>query len=471
MILNPTSAGSDDIRKREALTAFASRVRGELVYPEDPGYEAARKVYNGMIDRHPQVIVRCTDTADVVAAVNFARDHEFPLAIRGGGHNVAGFGTCDGGLVIDLGPMKGIWVDPARRRVLVQGGCTWGDVDHATHAFGLATPGGLVSTTGVAGLTLGGGIGHLSRKYGLACDNLVSAQVITADGRILTASAEENPDLFWGLRGGGGNFGVVTSFEFKLYPVSTVVGGPIFYALEQREEALRFYREFMADAPENLGAFFAFLKVPPGPPFPEHLHSRTLCGIVCCYAGSLEDGEEAVKPLLEFGPPLFEHVDRVPYPSLQSAFDPLVPPGLHHYWKADFMLDINDDAIAAHAAHGPRIPTVQSVLHIYPTDGAVQRVGAQETAYSHREAKFVHIIAATTSDPEAMPDGIAWARDYWHALHPHSAGGSYVNFLMDEGQDRVRATYGENLARLVTLKNKYDPTNLFRLNQNIKPTL
>ncbi len=293
--------------------------------------------------------------------------------------------------------MKGIWVDSAKRRVLVQGGCTWGDVDHATHAFGMATPGGLVSTTGVAGLTLGGGIGHLSRKYGLSCDNLLSAQVVTADGRILTASAEENPDLFWGLRGGGGNFGVVTSFEFQLHPVSTVLGGPIFYAIEQREEALRFYREFMAGAPEELGAFFVFLKVPPGPPFPEHLHDRTVCGIVCCYAGSLEEGEEVVRPLLEFGPPVFEHVDRVPYPGLQSAFDPLVPPGLQHYWKADFMLDLNDDAIAAHAEYGPQIPTFQSVLHIYPTDGAVHRVGAEETAYSHREARFVHIIAATYS--------------------------------------------------------------------------
>lgn len=471
MATHLASVGNDEIRKREELDLFASRVRGELIHPEDPGYADARRVYNGMIDRHPQLIVRCHDTADVVVAVNFARDQQLPLAIRGGGHNVAGFGTCDEGLVIDLGPMKGIWVDPAERRVLVQAGCTWGDVDHATHAFGLATPGGLVSTTGVAGLTLGGGVGHLSRKYGLSCDNLLAAQVVTADGRILTASLEENPDLFWGLRGGGGNFGVVTSFEFQLHPVSTVVGGPVFYAVEQREDALRFYREFMTDAPEELGAFFAFLKVPPGPPFPEHLHNQTVCGIVCCYAGSLEEGEEVVKPLLEFGPPLFEHVDRVPYPLLQRAFDPLVPPGLHHYWKADFMPDLSDEAIAAHAVHGPQIPTFQSVVHIYPTDGAVQRVGAQETAFSHRDARFVHIIAATSPDPAVMPDGIEWARAYWQALHPFSAGGSYVNFLMDEGEDHVRATYGTNYERLVTLKNKYDPTNLLQINQNIQPTV
>ncbi len=454
----------------EALTIFDSRLRGRLIQPGDTDYEAARKVYNGMIDRHPRFIVRCADTADVVSAVNFARDHELPLAIRGGGHNVAGHGTCDDGLVIDLGDMKGTWVDPSKRRVLVQGGCTWGDVDHATHAFGFATPGGLVSTTGVAGLTLGGGIGHLSRKYGLSCDNLLSAQVVTADGRILTASSDENPDLFWGLRGGGGNFGVVTSFEFQLHPVSTVLGGPIFYSLDQCEDALRFYRDFMAEAPEELGAFFAFLQVP-GPPFPEHLHGQTVCGIICCYTGSLEEGEAVVRPLLEFGPPLFEHVDRVPFPFLQSAFDPMVPPGLHHYWKADFMYDLNDDAIAAHVEHGPQIPTVQSVLHIYPTDGAVHRIGAEETAYSHRDAKFVHIIAATSPDPAVMVNGTQWARDYWDALHPYSAGGSYVNFLMDEGQDQLEATYQGNYKRLVELKNKYDPTNLFRINQNIRPTV
>ena len=455
----------------QATAAFESRLRGQLVRPQDPDYAVARRVYNGMIDRRPQLIARCVDVADVVAAVNFARDNELPLAIRGVGHNVAGFATCDDGLVIDLGLMKGIWVDPGRRRVLVQAGCTWGDLDHATHAFGLATPGGLVSTTGVAGLTLGGGIGHLSRKHGLACDNLLAAQVVTADGRILTASPSENADLFWGLRGGGGNFGVVTSFEFQLHSVSVVLGGPIFYALDQCDAVLRFYRDFIADAPAELGAFFAFLKVPPAPSFPKHLHDQTVCGIICCYAGSLEEGEEVVQPLLEFGPPLFDHVGRVPYPLLQSAFDPVVPPGLHHYWKADFMPGLSDDAIAVHEKHGPQIPTVQSTLHIYPTDGAVQRVSAQESAYCHRQARFVHIISAASPDPAQLPAGIEWTRAYWNALHPHSVGSSYVNFLMDEGEDPVRATYGENYARLVTLKNKYDPTNLFRLNQNIKPTV
>lgn len=471
MTVQPANVQHESTLTGAAVAAFESRLRGPLIRPQDPRYEDARRVYNGMIDRHPQLIVRCANVADVVAAVNFARAYELPLAVRGGGHNVAGFGTCDEGLVIDLGGMRGVWVEPDKRRVLVQGGCTWADVDHATHAVGMATPGGLISSTGVAGLTLGGGIGHLTRKYGLSCDNLLSAQVVTADGRILTASADENPDLFWGLRGGGGNFGVVTSFEFQLHPVSVVLAGPIFYSIEQRQEALRFYRDFMTDAPDELGAFFAFLKVPSASPFPEHLHNQIVCGVITCYAGSLEHGEEVIRPLKNFGPPVFEHVGRIPYPILQTLSDALAPPGLHHYWKADFMPDLSDEAIAAYAEYGPQIPTVQSILHIYPTDGAVHRVGEQETAYSHRAAKFVHIIAATSPDPADMPAGTTWARDYWHALHPHSAGGAYVNFLMEEGQEPVHATYRENYARLVKLKNKYDPTNLFRLNQNIQPTV
>jgi FAD/FMN-containing dehydrogenase len=422
-----------------------------------------------MIDRYPQLIIRCANIGDVVAAVNFARDFDLPLAVRGGGHNVAGYGTCDDGLVIDLGAMKGVWIDPEKQRALVQGGCTWGDIDHATYTFGLATPGGLVSTTGVAGLTLGGGIGHLSRKHGLSCDSLLSAQVVTADGSVLTASAEENEDLFWGLRGGGGNFGVVTTFEFQLYPISTVLAGPVFFAIEQREAALRFYRDFMADAPEELSAFFAFHKLPPDPLFPNHLHNQTVCGVVCCYAGSLERGEEVVRPLKQFGPLIFEHIERMPYPALQSAFDD--PPGLHNYWKADYMDDLSDAAIAAHAEYARQIPTVQSIVHIYPTDGAVQRVGQQETAYSHRDAKFVHLIAAASPDPAEMPLATAWVQKYWHALHPYASGGSYVNFLMDENQSQVQTAYRENYGRLVRLKNKYDPTNLFRINQNIKPTV
>jgi FAD/FMN-containing dehydrogenase len=444
-------------------------VRGELILPVDGGYDAARKVYNAMIDKHPALIMRCADIADVIAAVNFAREHKLAIAIRGGSHNVAGFGTCDDGLVIDLSRMKGIRVDPVKRTVRAEGGCTWGDVDHATHAFGLAAPGGIISTTGIAGLTLGGGIGHLTRKYGLSCDNLISADVVTADGRLITASADQNADLFWGLRGGGGNFGVVTSFEFRLHPVSTVFAGPILYPLEKSKDALRFYRDYMAKAPEDMNAFFAFLIVPPGPPFPEHLHNKTVCGVVCCYTGSLDKAEEVVRPLREFGPPVFEHVGPIPFPMLQSAFDALVPPGLQNYWKADFVKDLTDEVIEAHVKYGPDVPTIHTALHIYPVSGAAHRVGRDDTAFSYREAGFTHVIAALYPDPADTPKNKTWVQNYWSELHPHSAGGAYVNFMMEEGEDRVAASYRDNYERLARVKAKYDPNNLFHVNQNIKP--
>jgi FAD/FMN-containing dehydrogenase len=448
---------------------FRAKLRGQLIGRTDDGYEEARKVHNGMIDRHPRLIARCVDVADVISAVNFARDNGLTLAVRGGGHNVAGFGTCDDGLVIDLSPMKGIHVDPERRTVRAEGGCTWGDVDHATHAFGLAAPGGVISTTGIAGLTLGGGIGYLTRKYGLSCDNLISADVVTADGRLITASADQNEDLFWGLRGGGGNFGVVTSFKFRLHPVSTVFAGPILYPLEKSKDALRFYRDYMAQAPDDMNAFFAFLIVPPGPPFPEHLHNKTVCGVVCCYTGSLDKAEEVVRPLREFGPPVFEHVGPMPFPMLQSAFDALVPPGLQNYWKADFVKDLTDEVIEAHVKYGPDVPTVNTALHIYPVSGAAHRVGRDETAFSYREAGFTHVIAAMYPDPADTPKNKTWVQNYWSELHPYSAGGAYVNFMMEEGEDRVAASYRDNYERLARVKAKYDPTNLFHMNQNIKP--
>jgi FAD/FMN-containing dehydrogenase len=456
----------------KAIQELKASFRGELIRPGDDGYDAARRVFNGMIDKHPALIARTVDIADTIAAVNFARENKLTLAIRGGGHNVAGFGTCDDGLVVDLSRMKGIRVDPAKRTVRAEGGCTWGDVDHATHAFGLAAPGGLISTTGIAGLTLGGGIGHLTRKYGLSCDNLISADVVTADGRLITASADQNADLFWGLRGGGGNFGVVTSFEFRLHPVSTVFAGPILYPLEKSKDALRFYRDYMAKAPEDMNAFFAFLIVPPGPPFPEHLHNKTVCGVVCCYTGSLDKAEQVVRPLREFGPPVFEHVGPIPFPVLQSAFDALVPPGLQNYWKADFVKDLTDEVIEAHVKYGPDVPTINTALHIYPVSGAAHRVGRDDTAFSYREAGFTHVIAALYPDPADTPKNREWVRRYWEALHPYSAGGAYVNFLMDEkdeGPDRIEASYRDNYGRLAALKKKYDPTNLFHVNQNIKP--
>ena len=450
-----------------AVQGLQAGLRGQLILPADAGYEAARKVYNGMIDRRPAMIVRPAGVADVISSVNFARAQGLDLAIRGGSHNVAGFGTCDHGLVVDLSSMKGIRVDPVNRTVRAEGGCTWGDLDHATHAFGLATTGGVISTTGIAGLTLGGGFGHLSRKYGLSCDNLLSVDIVTADGQFRTASATENPDLFWAVRGGGGNFGVVTSLEFKLHPVSTVIAGPVFYSIEQAPAALRLFNDYMKRAPEDFTAFFAFLIVPPGPPFPEHLHNRRVCGVVCCHLGTQQEAEQAAKPFLDFGPPLLAALGPMPYPVLNRMFDPLLPAGLHHYWKGDYMRDHSDAAIQVHIEHGPRIPTVSSAMHIYPVNGAVHRVGRNDTAYSYRDADFVHVIAAIYPDSTRIPEGRQWVRDYWSALHPHSAGGAYVNFLTDDGQERVAASYRENYGRLLEIKNKYDPSNLFHLNQNI----
>lgn len=453
-----------------AVSTFRARLRGRLIRPEEPGYDEARKVWNGMIDRRPALIARCAGVADVIAAVDFAREQGLSIAIRGGSHNVTGSAVCDGGVVVDLSAMKGIRVDPEKRTARAEGGCTWGDLDHATHAFGLAAPGGIVSTTGIAGLTLGGGIGHLTRKYGLSCDNLISADVVLADGRYVTANAETEPDLFWALRGGGGNFGVVTSFEFKLHPVSTVMAGPILWPLEKSREALRLYRDFMNSAPDDFNGFFAFLKVPPGPPFPVELHNTTMCGVVAAYTGPHAKAGEAVAPLREFGPPAADFFGPIPFPALQSMFDPLLPEGLQNYWKADFVDELSDEAIEAHVKYGPGVPTVNSAFHIYPVSGAANRVPKGDTAFFYRDAKYVHVLAAVYPDPADTAKNVALVREYWSALHPYSSGGAYVNFLMEEGDERVRATYGDNYEQLVKIKGKYDPTNLFRLNQNIRPS-
>jgi FAD/FMN-containing dehydrogenase len=462
------SAPASEQIDKGTIQAFRAKLRGNLILPGDPAYDTARKVYNGMIDRRPRFIVLCANVADVIHAVNFGREHRLELAIRGGSHNVVGFAVCDDGLVIDLSDMKGIRVDQAGRTARVEGGCTWGDVDHATHVFGLATAGGIISTTGVGGLTLGGGIGHLTRKCGLSCDNLISVDIVTADGRLLTASETENPDLFWAVRGGGGNFGVVTSFEFRLHPVSIVYAGPVLYPLERAAEVMRLYRDYMAKAPEDMNAFFAYLIVPPGPPFPEHLHNKTMCGMVCCYTGPLDQGPRVLQPLVDSGP-AFQHLGPVPFPMLQSLFDPLVPAGMQHYWKADFIRELSDEAIAVHVKHGPQIPTVSSAMHIYPVDGAAHRPKSGDTAFSYRDAKFVHVLAAMYDNPADTPARKEWVRQYWTELHPYSAGGAYVNFLMEEGDDRIAASYRDNYPRLVEVKRKYDPQNLFHLNQNIRP--
>ena len=445
-------------------------IRGTVLRPGDGDYEEARRVYNGMIDRRPALIARCADAADVMAAVNFAREGGLALAVRGGGHSGPGLGTVDGGLVIDLAPLNGVRVDPESRTARVGGGSTLGDIDHATHAFGLATPSGIISTTGVGGITLGGGMGSLTRKYGLAIDNLLEADVVLADGSFVTASDKSNPDLFWALRGGGGNFGVVTSFLLRLHPISTVYGGPMLWDLDRADEAMRFWRDTLEAADDDLSGFFAFLKVPPGPPFPEPLHLRTMCGVVWCYTGDLEKAEEVFRPVREFGPPALDLVGALPVPALQSMFDALYPRGLQWYWRADFVQELSDEAIAQHVEHGSRVPNFQSTMHLYAIDGAASRVGKNDTAWSYRDAKYAQTIVGVDADPANNDRNIAWVKDYWEALHPFSAGGAYVNMMMDEGQERVMASYRDNYARLVEVKNRYDPHNLFHLNQNIRPT-
>jgi FAD/FMN-containing dehydrogenase len=451
------------------IANFKASLRGEVILSGDKGYDNARKVYNAMIDRHPRLIAYCADVADVITAVKFGRENNLLISIRGGGHNAGGLGVCDDGLVIDLSPIKYTRVDPVARTVLVGGGCTWGDVDHATHPFGLAVPTGTVSTTGVGGLALGGGIGHLTRKHGLSIDNLLAVDMVLADGRFVTASAKVNEDLFWGVRGGGGNFGVVTSFLFKVHAIGTDYGGPMLWELDQAAEMMKWYRGFITKAPDDLNGFFAFLTVPPGPPFPEHLHNRKMCGIVWCYTGPMDKAEAAFKPIRSFKPPALDLVGPIPHPALQSMFDALYPAGYQWYWKADFVKELSDEAIAQHVKHGSRLPTPLSTTHFYPINGAAARVGAGDTPWSYRDATWAHVIVGVDPDPGNKDRITAWAREYWDAVHPFSAGGAYVNFMMDEGEDGVKASYRNSYERLAKVKKTYDPTNLFRVNQNIKP--
>lgn len=451
------------------ISSFRASLLGGLVEPGDPSYETSRKVFNGMIDRHPRLIARCADVADVMAAVNFGREQKLLVAIRGGGHNAGGLGVCDDGLVIDLSPMNYVRVDPKKKTVLVGGGALWRDVDHATYAFGLAVPSGIISTTGVAGLTLGGGIGYLTRRYGLTIDNLLAVEMVLADGRFVTVSAKENTDLFWAVRGGGGNFGVVTSFLFKARPVHTDYGGPMFWAMEDAAEMMRWYRGFIAKASDDVYGFFAFHTVPPWPPFPEHLYYKKVCGIVWCYTGPIKKAEKVFKPIRSFKVPVLDLVGPIPHPALQSMFDPLYPPGLQWYWKADFVRTLTDEAIALHVKHAAKLPSMHSTMHMYPISGAASRVKNSATPWSYRDAMWAQVMVGVDPDPANKEKISSWAKEYWNELHPYSAGGAYVNFMMDEGEDRIRATYGKNYDRLAKIKKRYDPTNLFRVNQNIKP--
>ena len=454
-----------------SITDFKANLRGGVIEPGDKNYDEARKVYNGMIHKKPRLIMRCADVADVIRSVNFARDNDLLLAIRSGGHNAGGLGICDDGLVIDLASIKYTRVDPAARTVTAGGGCTWGDVDHATHVFGLATPSGIISTTGVGGLTLGGGVGHLTRKCGLTIDNLLSADVVLANGTFVKANADENPDLFWAIRGGGGNFGVATSLTFKLHPVDMIYGGPMLYELSETADVMKWYRDLIPTAPDDLSGFFAFLTVPPAPPFPEHLHMKKMCGVVWAYAGPATKAEETFKPIRAFKKPALDFVGPLPQPALQTMFDALYPPGLQWYWRADFVNEINDEAIAQHLRFGNALPSMHSTMHLYPINGAASRVSKNDTAWNYRDAIWAQVMVGVDPDPANNDKIIAWTKSYYDALHPYSAGGAYVNFLMgDEGAGRVKATYGDNYERLVAIKNKYDPGNLFRVNQNIKPT-
>ena len=458
-----------------AFDELGGSFRGDLLLPISPGYDAARRIWNGAIDRHPACVARCTGVADVVAAVRFARDHDLEIAVRGGGHNVAGTAVCDGGIVIDLSAMRSVWVDPAVRTAWVQGGALWGDVDHETQAHGLATTGGIVGHTGVAGLTLGGGIGFLMRKYGLTVDNLLAAEVVTADGRIVRASADEHADLFWALRGGGGNFGVVTSFKFALHPVGpTVMAGPIFWAADDTTDVLRSYRNFVAEAPDELGSVVRLGTVPPLPVIPEDLHWRPAIAVACCYAGAVEDGERAVRALRRFGTPLVDLLAPSPYAAFQGGLDDTVPHGWQYYWKATNLAGLSDDVIDVIANHAYAAGSPRSYAAMFHMGGAVARVPHDATAYAGRDVAHNIVIDAACLPDEADERTAAetdWARQFLQALKPHRAGGVYVNFLdADDDASRVQEAYGDHIyRRLAEVKATYDPDNAFHHNKNIRP--
>lgn len=453
----------------DLIQNFRQNFKGQVFEPQDEGYDQARKVYNAMIDKRPRMIARCADIGDVINCVDFAREQDLLLSIRSGGHNGAGLAICDDGLVIDLSQLKGIRVDPQEQTVRVEAGCLLQDVDHATAAFGLAVPSGILSTTGIAGLTLGGGLGHLSRQYGLSVDNLLEADVVLANGNFIKASESQNSDLFWALRGGGGNFGIVTSFLFRAQPVSMVYGGPTLWSMDQAEMILKWYRDFINEAPRELNGFFAFMTVPPAPPFPEELHMQKVCGIVWCYNGPAEEAQKILEPLDQVAPMLMDGRQEMPFRMLQTAFDAIYPPGMQWYWKADFVETLSDESIRENIKYGESLPTMHSTMHMYPISGAVHDVGEQDTAFNFRHANWAQVMVGVDPDVQNKDKLTQWTREYWNALHPFSSGGAYVNFMMEEGNERIRASYPDNYDQLVAVKTKYDPDNLFRVNQNIAP--
>jgi FAD/FMN-containing dehydrogenase len=460
-----STTGGQVVLDAAAIEQFRTGQRGAHLLRGDDGYDAARKIYNAMIDHRPAMIARCAGVADIIGAVNFARNNGLLVSVRGGGHNVSGNAVCDGGLMIDLSAMKSVRVDPQTRTARAEAGVTWGEFDRETQAFGLATTGGLVSTTGIAGLTLGGGIGWLMGTYGLACDNLISADVVTADGTFLTASKARNEDLFWGLRGGGGNFGVVTSLEFQLHPVGPMLGGIVIHRLDKATEVIKFYDDFTRASPDEVGTFVGFVTSPEG---------ERVMAIFVCYNGDIAIGERVLKPLRAFGPPLADMIGPMSYVQVQRMMDDAFPAGRQNYWKSNFLKGLDTEAIRIIVDRVAKAPSSYSAVAIEQFSGAVKRVGMSDTAFNHRNARYNLLIVGIWSDPAAKAANVKWVRDLWDAMEPYSSGGVYVNYLgqvADEGAERVKSAYGaEKYARLVALKGKYDPTNLFCLNQNIKPS-
>ena len=459
---------NEDIGKTQ-LERFKYRLRGAVLTPEDPSYHLERKLYNGMVDKYPLAIVKCQSIADVIYSVNFARENNLLTAIRSGGHNGAGLGSCDDGLLIDLEMLKGIHIDTINKTARVEAGCLWTEVDYATHAFGMAVPSGIFSTTGVGGLTLGGGLGYLTRKYGLTVDNLLEANVVLADGSYLTVNKDRYPDLFWAIRGGGGNFGVVTSFLFQMQPVKYVYAGPIFWEIEKAAKVMRFFRDFMSEAPDDMFAILTFMIIPALDNFPKEFWNKNVCTIIWNYTGDITGAEEAFEPIREFENPILDYAGPRSYFDLKCMYDVIYPPGLYWYAKADYINDLSEEAIQEHIKFGATIPTSLSQTHIYSLGGLAGRIPADATAWHYRGAKFAQVIAAVDQDINNLEKAKEWCHCYWQAVHPYSAGGAYSNFLMEEGEGRVKKSYGDNFERLVAIKSKYDPDNFFSVNQNIKP--
>lgn len=453
-----------------SASTLEARVEGEILIPGTAEYDVARQLYNASFDRRPDLILRPQGVRDVVATVELARAENVDLAIRSGGHNAAGLGSVDGGLVLDLRSMNAVEVADDGATVLVGGGCTWSEVDAATYPRGGCVPSGVVSSTGVSGLTLGGGIGYLSRAYGLTIDSLLEATVVLADGRVVTASESEHPDLFWAIRGGGGNFGVVTDFTFLMRPVADVIGGPTFWAIDRAGEILRWYQDLMRDLDERLNGFYAAMRVPPGPPFPESMWGEHVAGAVWCFTGAPDDAEEVLRPIRDTEP-MVDGIQPMPLPALNSAFNALYPPGMCWYWKADFVDALSDDALAQHVRFGSEIPNPFSAMHLYPINGAVHGVDSGATAFAHRNSTWAEVIVGVDPDPSSFEEAKEWALRYWEATRPNEAAGGYVNFMMEEGRDRIEATYGSNYERLRQIKAEYDPQNVFHVNQNIQPAV